>query len=277
MSGRRKRHQTGGTTLFAESDYYDPTIVQRWSDIVQAKRLRQGTKLFSMFGEDYVVDFGADVTCVIMTGMQNRFVDLTTKIAGDMMSILDACLYRGFPIFLTQHWDPAVSKFPYRGERNALGRFWAQSQRLPYAYSICRESRDWELLPHLQEVIDGAGGLSEGFLIPKTSGSGFQDTPLLARMRYLGVGSVILCGTMSNVEHVAMARTLKELGYHVVYLKDGSCAVEDKLHKATLAAFEEWSVTRTLPVEDVLKAIKKKPPNQTIMTYMQEGWPRDAP
>jgi ureidoacrylate peracid hydrolase len=76
--------------------------------------------------------------------------------------------------------------------------------------------------------------------ILKRRHSGFNFTPLDSYLRSLGVKTTVIGGVASNVCVEATARDAADYDYYVVMLRDGSGAVRQELHDATLYTIDTY-------------------------------------
>ncbi|MEV5850073.1 isochorismatase family protein [Streptomyces sp. NPDC051985] len=93
--------------------------------------------------------------------------------------------------------------------------------------------------PSLAEQPPGSGlvaGLKEegDVEIVKRSIGGFQGTELDARLRELGVGSLVFGGIATNLGVESTARAAADLGYDLVFVEDAMAALTAAEHEASV-------------------------------------------
>jgi len=102
-------------------------------------------------------------------------------------------------------------------------------------------------------------------VVAKHHANAFRDTDLLARLRRLGVGRLVICGMQTHMCVEAAARAAADLGFEVAVVHD-ACATRDltfggttvpaaQVHAAALAALA-GTYARVVSADEVVAELK---------------------
>ncbi len=90
------------------------------------------------------------------------------------------------------------------------------------------------------DVIDDLRPEPEDIVLSKTSMDSFVSTDLDARLRKMGVRSVVVTGVYTDACVESTARTAAELGYRVFVASDGCCTWTPAFHEQSLASMSRF-------------------------------------
>ena len=182
-----------------------------------------------VFGPDFF-EVDPETTAVIAIDMQNAFVAeegaYETPKARDMMELFSSII--GFardndmPVIWTQsdhsapHAGLLLQKFPIIAEDRVL---W-------------KDEPSFELYPDMVQPIEGE------HRVVKHKYDAFFETDLDAILRNLGVETVIIIGTATNVCCESTARSAFFRDYQVAFISDSTASFDDSMHEATLKTID---------------------------------------
>ncbi|GAA2606281.1 isochorismatase family protein [Actinomadura fulvescens] len=95
-------------------------------------------------------------------------------------------------------------------------------------------------------------------LITKRAWNAFHETELHDKLRGQGIGTVVVCGLMTNAGVESTARTASDFGYDVLFPEDAMASFSAELH--------DFAVGKIFPLlgtvcttNDILPALRTKP------------------
>ena len=206
--------------------------------------LRPGIDVLS--GQDFFA-IKPESTALIVTDMQNAFVaeDATLE-TPDAREILDRL--SGLVGYAREHdmaviWTQSDHSAPYSGVM--LKKFpILEAERL-----LWKGEPSFELYPDMVQPIEGEHRVVKHKYDP------FFETDLDAILRNLGIETVIVVGTATNVCCESAARSAFLRDYQVVLVSDCTASFDAAMHEATLRTIEMF-FGRVMDTNDVLEEME---------------------
>lgn len=166
-------------------------------------------------------------------------------VIGPVSRLLSTFREAGLPVIFTRYWLNA--------DYSDAGLL---SELLPAAKEhggMVRETWDGDLVDELapqpgDEVLD------------KTRHSAFYETDFDARLKRLGIDTLVICGVTTNVCVEATARDGFARDYRIVLVSDASAAVTPEMHTGTLRTIE-YCMGDVATVEQVRAALADRKPD----------------
>ncbi|MGI9558033.1 MAG: cysteine hydrolase family protein [Solirubrobacterales bacterium] len=195
-----------------------------------------------VFGREFF-EIDPEKTAVIAVDMQNAFVAeegaYETPKARDMMEqfsgIIGFARENDMPVIWTQsdhsapHAGLLLQKFPIIRDERVL---W-------------KDEPSFELYPDMVQPIEGE------HRVVKHKYDAFFETDLDAILRNLGVQTVVIVGTATNVCCESTARSAFFRDYQVAFISDSTASFDDSMHEATLKTIDMF-FGRVLSTDELL-------------------------
>ena len=200
-----------------------------------------------VFGKDFF-EIEPESTAVIAIDMQNAFVAESgayeTPPARDMLdrfeSIIGFARENELPVIWTQsdhsapHSGLILQKFPTIREDRVL---W-------------KDEPSFELYPDMTQPIEGE------HRVVKHKYDAFFETDLDAILRNLGVKTVVVIGTATNVCCESTARSAFFRDYQVALIADCTASFDESMHEATLKTIDMF-FGRVMSTDEVLGELEE--------------------
>jgi ureidoacrylate peracid hydrolase len=183
-------------------------------------------------------------------GFMNKIgLDYTTSAAaaGPIKSLLEASREAGIPVFFT--------RYALNADYSDAGLLIDLFPAIKDAGGMIRDTWD-------ADVIDALQPLPGEVVIDKTRYSAFYDTDLEARLRALGVDTLIVCGVTTNICVESTVRDAFFRDIRVVVPSDGTAAVTQELHEGALRDFE-YGFGQVVTVAELVTALAAVPQGAT--------------
>ena len=160
---------------------------------------------------------------LLVIDMQSVFLPMTTTCLPHIKSLISHFESRGRPVIFTQHGHSKAELTP--PYTNQLVRKWGPSD------SIATGSEDWQLIPDIAQAAQGHK------IIAKNTYDAFVNTDLETTLQELNVGTVVVCGVMTNCCCDTTARSAFNRGFGTLLAKDACGSANEVQHEAGLKAF----------------------------------------
>ena len=202
-----------------------------------------------VFGREFF-EIDPDTTAVLAIDMQNAFVAengaYETPPARDMMErfsgIIEFAREHEMPVIWTQsdhsapHSGLILQKFPIIREERVL---W-------------KGEPSFELYPDMLQPIEGE------HRVIKHKYDAFFETDLDAILRNLGVETVVVIGTATNVCCESTARSAFFRDYQVALISDCTASFDESMHEATLRTIDMF-FGRVMSTDELLSELEAAP------------------
>jgi ureidoacrylate peracid hydrolase len=142
---------------------------------------------------------------------------------------------------------------------------------MPVVYTVHETHPDYCALeiaafPHLKEagmrrgtpgaeVVDALSPLANEVVIRKRRFSAFYQTELELILRGMGVDTLIICGTVTNICCESTARDAFFRDFKVVFGNDICSALDEKTHNATLANMEIFG--EVMRLDEIMQNLRR--------------------
>jgi nicotinamidase-related amidase len=190
-------------------------------------------------------------TALLIIDMQKIFLPMTTICLPNILSLSSfftshAHSASGLVQIFTQHGhttEELSPPFP-----NQLVRKWGVDG------SIHRFSKNWELIPEVEDIWKKAGETS---IIQKNTYDAFLNTDLEARLEKEGIERVIITGVMTDCCCDTTGRSAFNRGFETWMVRDGTGSANKKQHEAGLRGFG-FAFGEVLDTEEVLEWLREE-------------------
>lgn len=181
----------------------------------------------------------------MQNGIASRAVN-RDEMVPRIAALLQEYRARALPIVYSQH-----TTLPPGWRNPAMERSMVRRGRPPGSFRLAPGSAEWEILPELRPR-------SEELVLPKTTPSFFEGTPLESLLRFRHVETIVLTGVSTDGGVLGTARQAVNLGFHPLVVEDavGSMSAEGQAEGLrTLRAFCD--------VESSAALVLRLPPRET--------------
>ena len=143
-----------------------------------------------------------------------REMDIVEKV----VSVIGTCHEKGVPVFISQHHDTDPDSF--------MCKRWQQQ--------MLKGSEEWKLISDIEAAVDH----KKDTFIHKSGYDAFNGTDLKELLLNLGVDTVVVCGTMTNLCCETTARVAFVNNFNVIFLSDGNATSTREFHEATIKTLQ---------------------------------------
>lgn len=160
------------------------------------------------------MNFSLDKSALLVIDVQRYFFEMVAPVKPQIITLIESFRKANLPIVFTRH---AHKKGEPAGQ---MGRWW--HEELPI-------DGDEESL-----LIKDITPLKSEMVLVKTKYSAFENTNLAETLREKGVGTVVICGVMTNVCVETTARHAFMKDFQPVVIEDACAANTKEHHKAAI-------------------------------------------
>jgi ureidoacrylate peracid hydrolase len=198
------------------------TIPQHIVDRV--RRVRDSDHIYASLDMSKVAHVCVDMQVGFVAEGAPIEVPMTRQIAGTINTISEAVRQAGgLNVFTRYTYDPG-EKLSWDHWFKTLG-----ATQLDAQAKIARGMPDWEMDPSIE--------LAEGdMIVDKTRFSALipETCDMDARLKALGIDTLIITGTLTNCCCESTARDALQMGYKVIFMSDANATLSDEEHLGTL-------------------------------------------
>ena len=173
---------------------------------------------------------------LIVIDMQNFFKDLTGKVLGNIIKLIDKCHEKAFPVIFTQHHDPLPLS--------------VQAKKVNVQIDF--GSEEWCLV---KPIMDKVNYEADYIIKEKKRFDAFWDTNLKEVLLKNKVDTVIVTGLLTNMCCESTARTAVINDFELLFPSDANATRHQEWHDATLETIK-YAFGTVLLTEEVLKIIQ---------------------
>jgi nicotinamidase-related amidase len=176
-------------------------------------------------------------------GLAGKALD-TEKIQANAQLVLASAERAKIPVIWSRHVLPPLDLIP-----KPFKAFLMKKQRV---------EREDQLVPTMHEGMDETAFLpgfqpaAHHIVLEKSAPSLFVDTPLDARLKTLGVTTLVLTGVATDIGIEFTARHAAALGYFSVVIEDATGSYTREAQESSLNFLRRW-ITPVVPAADVCR------------------------
>ncbi|KAK9460555.1 Isochorismatase-like protein [Lipomyces oligophaga] len=159
---------------------------------------------------------------LLVIDMQQQFRHTAARLLPTLIPLISEFTKHGRPVIFTQHGHLLDT------DNSQLVKWWGAQG------SIKRFSPAWQLMPELLPFSDDLSIPNVHVLRNKDRYDAFLHTGLDRLLESLGVTSVVITGTLTNLCCETTARTAFNLDYYVYFPSDGTATHTAIFHEASL-------------------------------------------
>jgi nicotinamidase-related amidase len=181
-------------------------------------------------------------TALLIVDMQNVFAEMVIAAIPNIEKLHAFFVTTSHPIIFTQHGHTKEELIP--PFKNQLVRRWGPEG------SIHRGSKDWELIPSIQKLVNHSP------VVAKNTYDAFINTNLDDLLQDYGVERVVVCGVMTDCCCDTTARSAFNRGYETWLISDACGSANKTQHEAGLRGFD-FMCDGVLTTVEALKKLEK--------------------